>query len=94
MSALAALFARVSGSTSRAVLVSANVLAALAFGAGHLPFAAQVFGALTAPVVVQIVTLNALLGIAFGQLYARWGLEHAMVAHFAADIVLHVIVGN
>jgi hypothetical protein len=30
-------------------------------------------------------------GIAFGWLFWKWGLESAVVAHFTADVVLHVI---
>ena len=42
-------------------------------------------------VLSTTVTLNGLLGIAFGWLYQRYGLEAAMVSHFSADIVLHVL---
>jgi hypothetical protein len=35
--------------------------------------------------------LNGVLGVAFGRLYWKKGLESAMIAHFSADIVLHVI---
>jgi len=35
--------------------------------------------------------LNGLGGLAFGWLYWKQGLESAMIAHFSADIVLHVI---
>jgi hypothetical protein len=80
-------------SPSAGVFAAANVVAALAFGAGHLPMAAQVFG-LTTMVVVRTIALNALGGIVFGALYSRWGLERAMVAHFCADLVLHVVVGG
>jgi hypothetical protein len=67
--------------------------AALLFGVGHLPAAATAWP-LTPPVIARTVLLNAIGGIAFGFLYWRRGLEHAMVAHFCADIVLHVIVGT
>jgi hypothetical protein len=70
-------------------IVTAIVLAALLFGAGHLPFAAQL-APLTSGVVVRVVAYNALAGLAFGALYWKHGLEHAMVAHFCADLVLHV----
>jgi len=76
------------------LFVTAILLSAVAFGAGHLPAAAQVFGSLTSVVVIRTVLLNALGGLAFGALYWRWGLEHAMLAHFCADIVLHVIAGG
>ena len=68
----------------------ANVLAALLFGAGHLPTLAAL-APLTAILVVRTLLLNGLAGVAFGWLYWRRGLLAAMVSHFNADIVLHVI---
>lgn len=67
----------------------AIIAAALLFGAGHLPAAAQVWG-LDAMVVARTVLLNAVAGIAFGWLYWKRGLEMAVLAHFGADLVLHV----
>lgn len=64
-------------------------IAALLFGAGHLPAAAHVWP-LDAVVVTRTIALNALAGIVFGWLYWRRGLEVAMAAHFCADLVLHV----
>jgi membrane protease YdiL (CAAX protease family) len=66
------------------------VVAAVLFGASHLPVDAQVY-TLTAATVVSIITLNAVAGIACGLFYWKWGLEHAMVAHFCADLALHVV---
>jgi hypothetical protein len=71
-------------------LVAANVVAALVFGAGHLPMAAQIWP-LTAAVVAYIVSANAIAGVIFGALYARHGLEAAIVAHFITDLGLHVL---
>ncbi|MEG4534961.1 CPBP family intramembrane glutamic endopeptidase [Microcoleus sp. D2_18a_D3] len=71
----------------------AIVAAAILFGVGHLPAAANVW-ALTPIVVIRTITLNALLGIPFGFLYWRWGLEYAMLSHFLADLVLHGIGGS
>lgn len=68
----------------------AIVLAAVLFGVGHLPAAAQIWG-LDAIVVLRTVVLNALVGCVCGWLYWRRGLEMAMLAHFSADIVLHVL---
>ena len=70
---------------------SAIVLAALLFGAGHLPAAAAIWP-LTGMVVFRTLLLNAIAGLAFGWLYWRRGLEAAMLAHFCADLVLHVAV--
>jgi membrane protease YdiL (CAAX protease family) len=36
--------------------------------------------------------LNGLAGLAFGYLYWTRGLESAMLAHFTADLVLHVLL--
>jgi hypothetical protein len=71
----------------------AIVIAALLFAAGHLPATAAI-SELTPALVARTITLNSLAGIAFGWLYWRRGLEAAMVAHFSADVVLHVIVGS
>jgi hypothetical protein len=40
------------------------------------------------------MVLNTLAGFAFGILFWRYGVEHAMVAHFSTDLVLHVVAGN
>jgi len=73
------------------VLWTANILAAILFGVGHLPATAGMGIPITAMVVTRAIVLNGLLGIAFGWLYWRYGLESAMLSHFSADIVLHVI---
>jgi membrane protease YdiL (CAAX protease family) len=64
-------------------------IAALLFGAGHLPAATQVWP-LTTIVIARTIILNALAGMVFGWLYWRRGLEAAMLGHFSADMVLHV----
>jgi hypothetical protein len=94
MTAIAWTIAKVTRSKASAVFVAANLAAALAFGAGHLPLAAKVFGSLTSAIVVRTIVLNALAGVAYGELYRRYGLEHAMVAHFCTDIVLHAVIGG
>lgn len=66
--------------------------AALLFGLGHLPAAAALWP-LTTLVVARVLIMNCIGGIVFGWLYWRRGLEHAVVAHFSADLVLHVIGG-
>jgi hypothetical protein len=65
----------------------------LLFAAGHLPAAAQIWH-LTPSVIARVLTLNALPGVFFGLFYWNWGLEHAMITHFCADIVLHVVTGH
>jgi membrane protease YdiL (CAAX protease family) len=77
-------------SPSATMYATAIVLAALLFGAGHLPQLAALSGGLHVGAATEVVALNALCGIVFGWLFWRRGLEHAMLAHFSADLVLHV----
>ena len=69
---------------------AANAIAALLFGALHLPQAHLIAG-ISAPVVAFVLIGNGIAGMAFGWLYWKYGLVSAMVAHFSTDIVLHVI---
>ncbi|MBM4467074.1 MAG: CPBP family intramembrane metalloprotease [Chloroflexi bacterium] len=69
---------------------TANLGAAILFGLGHLPATAALVP-LTALVVARAVVLNGIGGLVFGHLYWKRGLEAAMLAHFSADIVLHVL---
>lgn len=68
----------------------AIAIAALLFGAGHLPAADKLWG-LSGMVVFRTIVLNAIAGLVFGWLYWRRGIEMAMLGHFSADIVLHVL---
>ena len=79
------------GRVSPGVAWIAIGVAALLFGAGHLPTAAGIWG-LDAGVIARTVLLNAIGGVVFGWLYWKRGLEMAVLSHFAADIVLHVLV--
>ena len=92
VSALLWLGARITRSSApgRALYIAAIVLAAVLFGIGHLPaLAALGTASLTFTNIAYVVGLNALCGSVFGWLFWRYGLEHAMVAHFSADLVLH-----
>lgn len=91
MTLLVWLLAKVLGKPPTAGLYWFAILgAALLFGAGHLPAAAQVWP-LDAIVVARVLLLNAVAGVVFGWLYWKRGLEVAMLAHFSADLVLHVV---
>ena len=79
------------GKPTHIIFWIANILAAILFGIGHLP-AVSVLLPLTTLVVIRTVVLNAVGGIIFGWLYQSRGLESAMIAHFSADIILHVIL--
>jgi len=79
------------GKPTAAVIWIANILAAVLFGLGHLPALAPLVP-LTSIVIVRTIVLNGLLGIVFGWLYWKRGLEAAMISHFSADLVLHVLL--
>ena len=72
------------------------VVAALAFGAGHLPSAMVLFDAATPAqipviVLVELFVLNGIVGVVAGERYAREGLVAAVGVHFWADVVWHVL---
>lgn len=78
------------GKPTKAGVWLAIILASIIFGAGHLPTVATIT-ALTPILIARVIILNSIGGIIFGWLYWKKGLESAMMAHFSADIVLHVI---
>lgn len=69
----------------------AIIITAILFGVGHLPATAKIIP-ITPLVVARAIILNSIAGIVFGWLYWRKGLESAMLSHFSADIVLHVVL--
>ncbi|QQR84022.1 CPBP family intramembrane metalloprotease [Candidatus Peregrinibacteria bacterium] len=66
------------------------LVASIIFGLGHLP-ATATLAPLTAIIIARAVVLNGIGGIVFGWLYWKDSLLAAMVAHFSADIIIHVI---
>lgn len=78
------------GKPALGALWLANILAAVIFGLGHLPTTAALVK-LTPLLIVRAIVLNGIVGVAVGYLFWQYGLEAAMLAHFTADIVLHVI---
>ncbi|HRQ22236.1 MAG TPA: CPBP family intramembrane metalloprotease [Anaerolineales bacterium] len=79
------------GKPTSVVYWIAIILAAILFGLGHLPATANILP-LTPLVITRAILLNGVAGVAFGWLYWKRGLESAIVAHFTADIVLHVLL--
>ena len=68
----------------------AIILASVLFGVGHLPLTSALTE-ITAAVVARAIVLNGIGGVIFGWLYWKRGLVSAMIAHFTADIVLHIL---
>jgi len=79
-----------SGRPATGAFWMANLAAAILFGLGHLPATAALVP-LTGLLVTRAIVLNGIAGVIFGYLYWTRGLEAAMLAHFSADIVLHVL---
>ena len=63
------------------IFISANIISALLFVAGHLPATAAAFGALTPMLLARCFLLNGIFGLLFGRLYRRYGIWYAMAAH-------------
>lgn len=73
------------------VLIAANIIAALAFAAGHLPSTITLFGALTPMIVFRCFLLNGAFGLIFGRLYRKYGIQYAMLSHALLHIVSKTI---
>ena len=68
----------------------AILISSLLFGLNHL-LATSVIVTITPLILLRTVLLNGIAGMVFGWLYWKKGLESAMIAHFTADIILHVV---
>jgi membrane protease YdiL (CAAX protease family) len=76
----------------------ANIIAALAFGAGHLPALFFLTGAsspadLNPVLLAEVFLLNGVIGLVAGERYMKDGLIAAAGVHFWTDIVFHVLWG-
>lgn len=80
-----------SSSRVSSVIGSGNVIAALLFGAMHLPQAAQATR-LSGAVTFYLLVGNGIVGLACGWLYWRKGILAAIVSHITVDLVLKVFV--
>lgn len=84
------LFRKASGPLTSGIFWTANIIASILFGLGHLPSASLVMH-ITPGLVVLALALNGIPAIWFGWLYWKRGLESAMIAHFCADFVVYVV---
>ncbi len=65
----------------------AIIIAALLFGAAHL----NRWLAAGPVVITAVMIVNGLIAIVLGLLYVKWGIEAAILGHFAGDVVVHVL---
>lgn len=90
------LFKRFNGRTG--ALWIANIIAALAFGAGHLGTIlflthASSLAELSPVLLIEVFLLNGIIGLIAGQRYMKDGLVAASGVHFWTDMVFHVLYG-
>jgi membrane protease YdiL (CAAX protease family) len=76
----------------------AIVIAALAFGAGHLPAFMLLYGftsiaQIPAIFILEVLLLNGIIGVISGREFIKYGLIAAIGIHFWTDVVWHVIYG-
>ncbi|SRR6266536_769042 len=68
----------------------ATVIMTILFGLGHLPAVKSLLGRITPFMFARTLLLNGPVGLICGWLFWHYGIEAAIVAHFATDIVYHV----
>jgi membrane protease YdiL (CAAX protease family) len=75
---------------SKSAMWIAILASAAIFGLGHLP-ATLMNNQFSPMILARAIILNGIPGTIFGYLYWKRGLEFSMMAHFSADLVVHVI---
>ena len=78
------------GAPKPAVFWLANLGAAALFGLAHISNATR-FVPFSGLVLARALVLNGIAAIVLGWLYWKRGLEAAILAHFCADLVVHVL---
>ena len=86
------LLQRGQGRPGNALVAAAVLLSAVLFALGHLPAAQAMAGELTPPVVAFVLVGNSAFGLVAGWLYARHGLEAAIIAHVLAHLLSHPLL--
>lgn len=89
--ALWRVFQRGLGRPSWAVMAAAMGLSALLFAAGHLPAAQALAGGLTPEVLAFVLVGNGVFGMLAAVLFARYGLEAAIIAHALAHALAMLV---
>ena len=71
-------------------LVWANIISATLFAAGHLPATVAMLE-INAMIIFRCFLLNGGIGLLFGRLYRKYGIQYAILAHMGAHIVSKAI---
>lgn len=72
-------------------IIAANAISALLFAAGHLPATQQLFGTVTPLLLLRCFLYNGGMGLFFGWLYRRFGIQYAMLGHAMAHVISKLI---
>lgn len=72
------------------VYITAIIVSATLFAAGHLPITKQILG-LSLPIVIRCFLLNGIGGLVFGYLYWKKGLAYSMYAHAIMHVFTQLI---
>lgn len=84
------IFDRSHALSKNAILILANALSALLFGLLHIPANALMLGG-SSMIIARCILLNGGLGLLFGDLYRKFGIRYAMIAHGGCHIVCKLI---
>ena len=68
----------------------ANIIMAIIFALGHLPALKSALGEISGVMLFRTILLNTPIGLLCGFVFWQYGIEAAILTHFAADIVYHV----
>lgn len=74
------------------IFAAANVIAAAAFAAGHLPATEAFFGRIDTLILVRCFVLNGGFGLFFGRWYRRYGIQYAMLGHVGIHLIDKIIL--
>jgi len=85
------LLGKKTGRPATAPFWAANILSTLVFGALHISNIVVIGMPVDVVTVTSTLVLNGIIGLLFGWLYWRYGLESAIASHFAADLILKVV---
>lgn len=73
------------------VWITANILVAALFAAGHLPSTLSIFEQLTPLILFRCFLLNGGFGIVFGHFHRKYGIQYAMLSHMGCHIISKAI---
>lgn len=74
------------------IFITANVIAALVFSAGHLPATQMFFGRITGVILLRCFLLNGGFALFFGRWFRKYGIQYAMLGHFGIHFISKIIL--